>query len=108
MAWLSKQREQHPSWRTSSVRESYQINSRIEKLNSDRMQPTRTRYRAAGFLMALAAVTYLDRICISILAPDIQRDLNLTKVQMSFVFMAFAIAYAGFEIVTAWWGERIG
>jgi MFS family permease len=27
---------------------------------------------------------------------------------MSFVFSAFALAYASFEIVTAWWGERIG
>ncbi len=72
------------------------------------MQPTRTRYRAAGFLLLLAAVTYLDRVCISVLAPDIARDLSLTKVQMSFVFSAFAVAYAGFEIVTAWWGERIG
>jgi MFS family permease len=58
--------------------------------------------------MALAAVTYLDRICISILAPEISRDLSLTKGQMSLVFSAFAVAYAGFEIVTAWWGERIG
>jgi ACS family glucarate transporter-like MFS transporter len=72
------------------------------------MQPTRTRYRAAGFLLGLAAVTYLDRICISILAPDIARDLSLTKIQMSFVFSAFAVSYAAFEIVTAWWGERIG
>jgi ACS family glucarate transporter-like MFS transporter len=72
------------------------------------MPPTRTRYRAAGFLLGLAAVTYLDRICISILAPDIARDLSLTKLQMSFVFSAFAVAYAAFEIVTAWWGERIG
>jgi MFS transporter, ACS family, glucarate transporter len=72
------------------------------------MQPTRTRYRTAGFLFALAAITYLDRVCISNLAPDISRDLGLSKVQMSFVFSAFAIAYAAFEIVTAWWGERIG
>jgi MFS family permease len=72
------------------------------------MQPTRTRFRAAGLLFALAAVTYLDRICISILAPNISRDLGLTKIQMSFVFSAFALAYAGFEIVTAWWGEHIG
>jgi ACS family glucarate transporter-like MFS transporter len=72
------------------------------------MRPTRARYRAAGFLLALAAVTYLDRVCISILAPDIARDLSLTKLQMSFVFSAFAVAYAAFEIVTAWWGERIG
>jgi len=70
--------------------------------------PTRTRYRAGGFLMLLAAVTYLDRVCISVLAPDITRDLGLNKFQMSFVFSAFAISYAGFEILTAWWGERIG
>ena len=72
------------------------------------MKATKTRYRAAGFLFALAAVTYLDRICISILAPHISADLHLTKVQMSLVFSAFAISYAGFEVVTAWWGERIG
>jgi ACS family glucarate transporter-like MFS transporter len=72
------------------------------------MRPTRTRYSAAGFLLALAAVTYLDRVCISVLAPEIARDLSLTRIQMSFVFTAFAIAYAAFEIVTAWWGERIG
>lgn len=72
------------------------------------MKPTRTRFLAAGFLLGLAAVTYLDRVCISILAPDIARDLSLSKIQMSFVFSAFAIAYAAFEIVTAWWGERIG
>jgi MFS family permease len=70
--------------------------------------PTRARYRAAGFLLALAAVTYLDRVCISVLAPQMSRDLHLTKIQMSFVFSAFAVAYAAFEIVTAWWGERIG
>src|SRR3954468_4689886 len=72
------------------------------------MRPTKTRFRVAGFLMLLAAVTYLDRVCISVLAPDIARDLNLTKVQMSFVFSAFAVAYAAFELVSAWWGERIG
>jgi MFS family permease len=72
------------------------------------MKPTKTRFCAAAFLFALAAVTYLDRICISILAPDISKDLGLTKVQMSLVFSAFAISYAGFEVVTAWWGERIG
>jgi ACS family glucarate transporter-like MFS transporter len=72
------------------------------------MPPSRARYRAAGFLLALAAVTYLDRICISILAPEMARDLRLSKIQMSFVFSAFAVAYAGFEIATAWWGERIG
>jgi MFS family permease len=58
--------------------------------------------------MLLAAVTYLDRVCIAVLAPEIQRDFGLSKIQMSYVFQAFAIAYAGFEVFSAWWGERIG
>ncbi len=58
--------------------------------------------------MALAALTYLDRVCISILAPNIMRDLHLTTVQMSYVFSAFTLAYAAFEIPTAWWADRVG
>ena len=58
--------------------------------------------------MALAAVTYLDRVCISVVAPSIMRDLNLSTIQMSYVFSAFTLAYAAFEIPTAWWADRIG
>src|SRR5207344_1023522 len=72
------------------------------------MRPSRTRFQASGLLFLLAAVTYLDRICISTLAPQISRDLHLSKLDMSFVFSAFAVAYAAFEIVSAWWGEKIG
>jgi MFS family permease len=53
-------------------------------------------------------VTYLDRACIATLAPDIQRDLGLNKDQMSVVYSAFALAYALFEIPTAWWADRRG
>jgi len=76
--------------------------------NPPMMKPTRTRFQASGLLFLLAAVTYLDRICISTLAPQISRDLNLSKLDMSFVFSAFAVAYAGFEIFSARWGEKIG
>jgi MFS transporter, ACS family, glucarate transporter len=72
------------------------------------MKPTRTRFKASGFLLLLAAVTYLDRVSISTLAPRISQDLGLSKLEMSFVFSAFAVAYAAFEIVSAWWGEKIG
>jgi MFS family permease len=59
-------------------------------------------------MVAMAAVTYLDRVSIATLAPRIMRDLNLTAIEMSFVFSAFTLAYALFEVPTAWWGERIG
>jgi len=69
---------------------------------------TRVRYRVVGFMLALGAVTYLDRACIATLAPDIRRDLGLSKDQMSWIYSAFAIAYAAFEIPTAWWADRVG
>ncbi len=56
----------------------------------------------------LAAITYTDRVCISVTAPAIMRDLDLSQVQMSFVFSAFTLAYALFEIPTGCWGDRVG
>jgi ACS family glucarate transporter-like MFS transporter len=66
------------------------------------------RYRVVAFTLLLAALTYLDRVCISTLAPSIMRELGLSRMQMSYVFSAFIVAYAAFEIPTAWWGERVG
>ncbi|MCC7419726.1 MAG: MFS transporter [Planctomycetaceae bacterium] len=70
--------------------------------------PSRTRFRVVGFMLALAAITYLDRACIATLSPDIRRDLGLDKDQMSWIYSAFAIAYAAFEIPTACWADRRG
>jgi MFS transporter, ACS family, glucarate transporter len=66
------------------------------------------RYRVVAFTMTLAAITYLDRVCISMLAPKIMHDLRLTGIQMGYVFSAFTLAYALFEIPTAWWADRVG
>src|SRR6185369_16834449 len=69
---------------------------------------TRVRYRVVGFAVLLAMVTYLDRACIATLAPSIMDELDLSLNEMSYVYSAFALAYAAFEIPTAWWADRIG
>src|SRR5678810_967958 len=69
---------------------------------------SRTRFIVLAFGVALAGVTYLDRVCISVTAKQIMRDLSLSELQMSFVFSAFTLAYAIFEIPTGYWGDRIG
>ncbi len=66
------------------------------------------RYRVVSFAVSLAALTYLDRVCISILAPEISEEFQLTKQEMSYVFSAFTLSYALFEIPTAWWADQIG
>ena len=72
------------------------------------MTPTHTRYRVVALTTALGMITYLDRACIATLAPEIIRDLGLTTVQMGYVFTVFQLAYALFEIPTAWWADRQG
>ena len=44
-------------------------------------RPTRARFVVLGFLCLLAAVLYLDRICISAALDSIQADLKLTNTQ---------------------------
>src|SRR6187549_2403847 len=70
--------------------------------------PTHARYRVVALATGLAMITYLDRACIATLAPGIIRDLGLTTVQMGYVFTVFQLAYALFEIPTAWWADRKG
>jgi MFS family permease len=72
------------------------------------MTATRVRHRVVAALVALAGVTYLDRVCVGVLAPSIMTDLHITQIQMSWIFSAFTAAYALFEMPTAWWGDRVG
>jgi sugar phosphate permease len=69
---------------------------------------TRTRYRVVALATGLGMITYLDRACIATLAPGIMRDLGLSTIQMGYVFTVFQLAYALFEIPTAWWADRRG
>lgn len=70
--------------------------------------PTRARYTVMGFLLGLAAIGYLDRVCISTASLAIQHDLGITKTQMGYVFSAFVLAYALFEIPGGWLADRFG
>jgi len=72
------------------------------------MVPTRARYATLWFAIALAAVTYIDRICIARAMPLISKDLELTTIQVGWVLGVFGWAYAAFEIPGGWLGDRIG
>jgi ACS family glucarate transporter-like MFS transporter len=69
---------------------------------------TRARYKVVVFAVLLAALTYLDRACLATLAPLITADLAISKVQMGYVFSAFALAYAAFGIPAARLEDRLG
>ena len=60
------------------------------------------------FAVTLAVITYIDRVCISQAAPLISHDLGFSKEQMGYVFSAFVLAYALFEIPSGYLGDRFG
>ena len=71
-------------------------------------RPTRARHTMLAFTLAAMAVAYLDRVCISTAAPSIQADLRLGDAQMGYVFSAFTLAYALFEVPSGWLADRFG
>src|SRR5260221_4927007 len=70
--------------------------------------PTGVRHLVIVFAVALAVVTYIDRVCISQAAPLMSKDMGFTKDQMAKVFSAFTLAYALFEIPSGYLGDRFG
>lgn len=79
-----------------------------DRIASPVQASTRVRHRVLAFTVALAGITYLDRVCISQTSGAMMKELHLSKEQMGFVFGAFTIAYAAFEIPSGAWGDRIG
>src|SRR6185295_2139103 len=69
---------------------------------------TRSRYGVIGCAVAVAGLTYIDRICISKAEPFIVKEFRLEPWQMGWVFFAFGAGYALFEVPGGWLGDRIG
>jgi ACS family glucarate transporter-like MFS transporter len=71
-------------------------------------RPTNVRYVVLAWACSLSMITYIDRVCISRVAGDMTRDLGLTSQQMGWIFSAFALAYAAFEVPSGWLGDKFG
>jgi len=60
-------------------------------------------------MCALSMITYLDRACMGSAAKSFVQDLGLRSVgELNWVFTAFTVAYALFEIPGGWLGDVFG
>ena len=66
------------------------------------------RHRVTGLLILLFAITYIDRVCISVAGPRMQEDLHIDPVGWGWVTAMFTLSYCLFEIPTGALGDRIG
>src|SRR5215813_9369171 len=77
-------------------------------MDGEVQRATRARYWVVVFAVTLAIIQYIDRVCISKAMPSIQKDLHFSNVQAGYIFSAFTLAYALFEIPGGWLGDSFG
>src|SRR4028118_2122770 len=80
----------------------------IQASHNKMLQKIPYRFRVLALLCSLTTLTYLDRICISIVGVRIKTEFGLTNTQFGWVLASFSLAYAVFEIPSGVWGDRIG
>ena len=71
-------------------------------------RPSAARFKVLWLLFLLTNITYLDRLCISAAAPAITSAFNFSPSQKGYIFSAFTLAYAAFEIPSGWLGDYFG
>ena len=72
------------------------------------LQPTLVRYKVLAWMCALSMITYIDRVCIKQVGGDMQTALGVTEQDFAWVFSAFGLAYALFEVPSGWLGDKLG
>jgi MFS transporter, ACS family, glucarate transporter len=71
-------------------------------------QPTRKRIFLTFCLFVLSAISYMDRTNVSIAGLQISSEYGLGNQRLGWIFSAFLIGYAGFQIPAGWLATRFG
>src|SRR5271170_2906056 len=69
---------------------------------------TRKRFFLASWLFVLSAISFLDRTNISIAGLQISSEYGLGNQRLGWIFSAFLIGYAGFQVPAGWLASRFG
>lgn len=100
--------QSHSSYQRRSVPAQPLMTDFDNPSGMDPSPPTRMRFRLIGWLFALSAILYFDRICMSQAVQPIQNELGLSNTNISLVTMAFTLAYGLFAVPAGRLGDRIG
>ncbi len=71
-------------------------------------RPTRVRHAVLWLTVLAYMITYMDRVVISTAAPAIQAEYGFDNITMGWIFSAFQISYALFQVPGGWLGDRFG
>ena len=69
---------------------------------------TRVRYGILAIIIVATAINYMDRANLSIVAPDVKKDLHISAAELGLIFSAFSWTYAALQIPGGWVLDRVG
>ena len=72
------------------------------------MMKSRVRYLLIMLIFVVSAVVYIDRSNISIAGTYLAADYHISKIQLGWVFSAFLLGYAAFQIPAGWVVGKLG
>src|SRR5437868_5649153 len=82
--------------------------ARYNLVNTLTTPPSRIRWLILALLFLISVVTYIDRVNISVTARQMMPAYGMTDQQMGWVFSAFVVGYALFQIPGGWLADRWG
>jgi ACS family glucarate transporter-like MFS transporter len=77
-------------------------------VNTLTTRPSRIRWLILALLFFISVVTYIDRVNISVTARQMMPAYGMTDQEMGWIFSAFVIGYALFQIPGGWLADRWG
>jgi D-galactonate transporter len=66
------------------------------------------RWQIVSLLFFAGIINYLDRSALSVAAPLVSKDLNLTPADLGIVFSIFFVGYALFNFIGGWASDKLG
>jgi len=72
------------------------------------LRPTRVRWHIIALLAVISALTYLDRLNLSVVAGCIQDEFAFGTETLGWILSAFVLGYALFQVPGGWVGDRYG
>ncbi|MDE1918058.1 MAG: MFS transporter [Sphingomonadales bacterium] len=72
------------------------------------MKATRARVGLIFLLFGISAIAFLDRTNISVAGLEMQQAYGIDKQELGFVFSAFLVGYAAFQVPAGWLAVRFG
>jgi ACS family glucarate transporter-like MFS transporter len=66
------------------------------------------RVRLVGMLFVISAIAFLDRTNISVAGVQMRQEYAIDQIRLGWIFSAFLIGYAAFQVPAGWLAARIG